>query len=252
MATSTKKERERDSKAGACLPCDIPAFCRNNYFTGKLLTERDLTAEQRYFIDKLRLHHVALHGWGVVCGLRVRPHEHCPDLRIVIEPGLAIDGCGREILVNERIEVDLPRPPAPPPAWKDPCPPDEVESGDRYPTRDESPAQQEPSVAPKEPVPAEQESRHDPEQGRYVDRHGKDESRKDGGWAKEPPRHRPPHRHHNLYLCVRYVECETDVRPAPYDECGCGSDEKRPNRICEGYRFELEWLEHAPPDWKHV
>ena len=29
----------------ACLPCAIPAFCRGNYYTGKLLTERDFSGE---------------------------------------------------------------------------------------------------------------------------------------------------------------------------------------------------------------
>jgi hypothetical protein len=105
-----------------CLPCDIPPFCRNNFFTGKLLTERDFTAEQKYIADKLRLHHVALHGWGVVCGLKVAPHPHCPALRIVIEPGLAVDGCGREVRVPNPYELSLP--PSPPLVMEDPCPPD--------------------------------------------------------------------------------------------------------------------------------
>ena len=64
MSTKTKQQ---------CLPCQIPEFDRNIYYTGKLLTASDLTDEQRYFRDKLRLHHLALHGWGVVCGLRVKP-----------------------------------------------------------------------------------------------------------------------------------------------------------------------------------
>ena len=70
-----------------CLPFDIPPFTRNNYFTGKLLTERDFTAEQHYGINKLRLHHIGSHGWGVVCGLKVKPHPFCPELRVVVEPG---------------------------------------------------------------------------------------------------------------------------------------------------------------------
>jgi hypothetical protein len=84
-----------------CAPCEIPGFCRSYFYTGKLLTEGDLNRDQRYLIDKLRLHHVALHGWGVVCGLKVRPHPNCPD-RFIVTPGVAIDDCGREIrLVNE-------------------------------------------------------------------------------------------------------------------------------------------------------
>jgi hypothetical protein len=104
-----------------CLPCNIPPLCRNHYFTGKLLTERDFTAEQKYMADKLRLHHVALHGWGIVCGLKVMPHPYCPALRIVVEPGLAVDGCGREVRVPERVELTLPVPS--PLFTEDPCPP---------------------------------------------------------------------------------------------------------------------------------
>ena len=83
-----------------CVPCDLDRFCRNHYFTGKLLTARDLLVEQRYLRDKLRLHHRVLHGWGVACGLRVVPHPHCPDLRVIVEPGVAIDACGHEIVVD--------------------------------------------------------------------------------------------------------------------------------------------------------
>jgi hypothetical protein len=101
---TTKNNRSKND----CPPGAIPPFCRNNYFTGKLLTERDFTAEQRYLVDKLRLHHVALHGWGVVCGLKVTPHPKLPSLRLVVEPGLAIDGWGREIRVPESIDYELP------------------------------------------------------------------------------------------------------------------------------------------------
>src|ERR1700758_5441572 len=100
---------KKKPSANDCLPCNIPPFCRNNYFTGKLLTERDFTAEQQYTADKLRLHHVALHGWGVVCGLKVKPHPVCPHLRIVVEPGQAIDACGRQIRVSTEKELELPR-----------------------------------------------------------------------------------------------------------------------------------------------
>ena len=118
-----KKKNNKLSENG-CLPCDIPPFSRNNYFTGKLLTERDFTAEQQYSADKLRLHHVALHGWGVVCGLKVKPHPYCPGLRIIVEPGLAIDGCGREVRVPEEMELLLPSVEPAPVVIEDPCPPD--------------------------------------------------------------------------------------------------------------------------------
>ena len=85
---------------GVCVECDIPQLARNNYFTGKLLVERDFTDEQRYLLGKLRRHNQRLHGWGAVCGLKVKPHPTCPDRYVIIEPGTAIDCCGREILLS--------------------------------------------------------------------------------------------------------------------------------------------------------
>jgi len=108
------------SQPKTCLPCDIPVFCRNSYYRGKLLTERDFNDEQRYGIDKMRLHQLWLHGWGVVCGLIVKPHPYCPDQRLVVTTGLAIDDCGRDIRLLRDDCVNLPQPvpgaaPAPPP-----------------------------------------------------------------------------------------------------------------------------------------
>jgi DNA-binding beta-propeller fold protein YncE len=85
---------------GVCVECDIPQLARNNYFTGKLLVERDFTDEQRYLMGKQRRHNQRLHGWGAVCGLKVKPHLTCPDRYVMIEPGTAIDCCGREILIK--------------------------------------------------------------------------------------------------------------------------------------------------------
>lgn len=106
--------------APSCTPCDIPEFCRSYFYTGKLLTEGDLNRDQRYMIDKLRLHYVALHGWGVACGLMVRPHPQCPD-RFVVTAGLAVDDCGREIRLVKDCVTIFPAPPLPAP---DPCEPE--------------------------------------------------------------------------------------------------------------------------------
>src|ERR1043166_5254014 len=92
---------------GYCVECDITQMARNNYFTGKLLIERDFTDEQRYSMGKLRRHNQRLHGWGAVCGLKVVPHPACPDRFVIIEPGTAIDCCGREILVTHEEYFDF-------------------------------------------------------------------------------------------------------------------------------------------------
>jgi len=91
-----------------CHSCEAESFTRNNYFTGKLMVERDFTDEQHYFMEKIRLHHQRLHGTGVVCGLQITAHhEPCDDRYVILQPGSAVDCCGKDILVAESIEVDL-------------------------------------------------------------------------------------------------------------------------------------------------
>ena len=109
--TAVAAKAKKHTRQRECVPCDIPPFCRTNYFTGRLLTQHDFTSEQQYYRDKFRLHYRALHGWGVVCGLRVKPHPYCPHLRLIVEPGIAIDRCGYEIVVPREVEIELPRKP---------------------------------------------------------------------------------------------------------------------------------------------
>ncbi len=54
--TGSGAAASQSSSAADCQPCAVPAFCRSNYYTGKLLTERDFSGEQQYHSDKLRLH----------------------------------------------------------------------------------------------------------------------------------------------------------------------------------------------------
>lgn len=92
-----------------CVECEVTQLARNHYFTGKLLVLRDFNDEQRYFMGKDRRHNQRLHGWGAVCGLKVKQHptEACRNQYVVIEPGTAIDCCGREILVTHEEYFDF-------------------------------------------------------------------------------------------------------------------------------------------------
>jgi hypothetical protein len=85
-----------------CGVCKGHPYERNNYFHGKTLSARDLTAEQRYFNEKRWLVNRAVIGWGIVCGLRVEME----DGTLVVHPGLALDCCGHEILVCECEKID--------------------------------------------------------------------------------------------------------------------------------------------------
>ena len=86
-------------KDPACGVCATNPFERNNYFYGKQFTVRDLVQEQSYFNDKRHLINRMILGWGVVCGLEVSWHEKTG--RLMVSPGMAIDCCGREIIVCE-------------------------------------------------------------------------------------------------------------------------------------------------------
>ncbi|MFK7695872.1 hypothetical protein [Paenibacillus sp. HJGM_3] len=83
----------------------LKAFERNNYFYGKLLTVRDFQTEQDYFNEKRQLLNRLVHGAGIVCGL----HTEIVDNRGVrLDPGVAIDGWGREIVVGrELLKTDI-------------------------------------------------------------------------------------------------------------------------------------------------
>ena len=95
--------------AQVCEPCTFEPFVRNNYFTGKMMGAAEFIAETRYHQDKLRMHQVRLHGWGVVCGLDVVEHgsEACRKRYVIVRPGSAVDCCGYDILVEDDEVLDL-------------------------------------------------------------------------------------------------------------------------------------------------
>lgn len=80
-------------------------FRRNNFFSGRLLTQAALELEQTYFREKQRLHNRALHGFGIVSGLEVA----CRRDRLLITAGLALDCEGNEIVVAETQSHPLPQ-----------------------------------------------------------------------------------------------------------------------------------------------
>lgn len=77
---------------------------RPNYFNHQFLREQDFQAEQAYHIEMRRRHNRLMHGWGVAEGLEVKPRgEH----EITIEPGMAIDDQGRELVLTSPVVHDL-------------------------------------------------------------------------------------------------------------------------------------------------
>jgi hypothetical protein len=80
--------------------CGLICFERPNYFCGHLLTDADLTLEQRYFREKNKLYNRSFHGHGIVCGLRLTCDHDCQG-GVLISKGYAIDDCGNDLVVCE-------------------------------------------------------------------------------------------------------------------------------------------------------
>jgi hypothetical protein len=91
----------------------VKSFSRPRYFYGQLLDVRHFESEQEYFKRKVWMLNRMVAGYGVVCGLDVQLGDK--DNTIVVLPGLALDKCGREIVVpcrSKPIAIE-PLPPRP-------------------------------------------------------------------------------------------------------------------------------------------
>jgi hypothetical protein len=88
---------------------------RMRWFTGRFVTACDLTAEQQYMLRRRWLINRTLYGEGVLCGLDVIPHERedCASTTVWIEPGIALDCRGRELISTCRQCVTWPSAAAP-------------------------------------------------------------------------------------------------------------------------------------------
>jgi hypothetical protein len=71
---------------------------RLNYFNTQFLQEADFQDEQAYHIRLRRAHNRAIYGWGIIEGLSIFKKG---DKEISIEPGIAVDRLGREIILIE-------------------------------------------------------------------------------------------------------------------------------------------------------
>jgi hypothetical protein len=102
--------QQRYQRTDPRTPADLKTPVRNRYFYGKLLDVFHLELEQEYFNSKRWLLNRLVTGPGTVCGLAV---DLTDDKRsVIVKPGLAIDRCGREIIVTKPSEpIRLPEPP---------------------------------------------------------------------------------------------------------------------------------------------
>ncbi len=71
------------------------------YAERQVLHADDLNDEQAERIAVRRRHNLAAHGWGILAGLRLK----IEDAKLVLKPGAALDGYGRELYVPGDIMV---------------------------------------------------------------------------------------------------------------------------------------------------
>ena len=100
--------------SGNCCGSTPPEFVRLRYFFGQRLGVVDFQDEQSYVVGKQRLHNRLLHGAGVLCGLNVARFvfpqtspPNTPTTVLRVTRGVAIDACGREILVGADQCIDV-------------------------------------------------------------------------------------------------------------------------------------------------
>jgi hypothetical protein len=88
--------------------CKLNTHNRVRYFAGQLLFSEDLAHEQNYLNSKRHLINKLVNGTGVVCGLDLQiVDQRSENLVVRIASGLAIDCCGREIIVENDKDIPL-------------------------------------------------------------------------------------------------------------------------------------------------
>lgn len=92
-----------------CGDCALESPRRFNPVTGMMVTDGDWAADQNYHRTALSGALQRLAGRGVACGLipSAHPNPDCRDRYVIISPGVAIDCCGRQIVVPESETLDL-------------------------------------------------------------------------------------------------------------------------------------------------
>jgi hypothetical protein len=73
-------------------------IARVHYFERQFLRTQDFVDEQSYHLAMRRRHNIAQHTWGIVHGLEVVAEEG----NLFVQPGMAIDGYGRELILQQR------------------------------------------------------------------------------------------------------------------------------------------------------
>ena len=100
---ATTAPRAKGMSMECCTDHSCESGLKNNYFEGKRLTPDMFRVEQRYLVERRRLLNRAIHGWGVVYGYGITSAK----AGLMIQPGLALDECGRELLQVGELSLKL-------------------------------------------------------------------------------------------------------------------------------------------------
>jgi hypothetical protein len=83
-------------------------FKRLHFFKGLFTTADDWKTEQRYHIEKRKLHNRCLHTAGVVAAEGDRLRVTASDQgKLIVQPGCAIDGSGHELYLAQPRELSV-------------------------------------------------------------------------------------------------------------------------------------------------
>jgi hypothetical protein len=226
-----KKGHQDKCHCGGAGECGHIATERNRYFTGKYMAARDFQDEQSYFLSRHRLHNRLLHGWGIVCGLKVTPHPNpdCARRWVVVHPGIALDCCGRELILPCEQAFELPLPRHEGEGGESPPPEEYEQAGGRR--RHHQPGEGGPGDAG-----AEDEGPNNPD----ADEPGPGHGGADDGVMREP-----------FLLALRYVEDEVERVPALYHEGACDPSRTEANRVRERAELVVVALDEVAGDcWR--
>lgn len=86
---------------------------RLNYYEGEFLGALDFQDEQEYHRDMRRRHNLGQHTWGIVAGLELAqapngntdPNGGVAEVDVYLQPGMAVDGFGREMVVLNQSQL---------------------------------------------------------------------------------------------------------------------------------------------------
>jgi len=187
------------------------------YFTGRYMTARDFRDEQNYHLTHRHLHSRILHGWGVACGLYVHPHPQpeCQPTHVVVDCGMAIDCCGRDVVVPRAVA-------SPPLTWPD---------AHTHQTGNAAAQQQNTSVEQQtEPARHGHEQHSEPERRHNDERYDHERREEDRRWY--------------ALLCLEYCESEIEVVPVLYSEHTCDKPRSEHSRMRESFKLSWHWVRH--------